>query len=473
MELQREKTFSVSELTTAIKNLLEPYFSFLSVKGEISNFKIHSSGHIYFTLKDETSQLFCALFRGNAKALKKMPKDGDLVTVKGELSIYPARGNYQLIVKELNFSGAGELLLKLQELKEKLKNQGWFDPGRKKKIPKIPGKIGIVTSPTGAVIRDVINVLSRRFENFHLILNPVKVQGEGAKEEISKAIYDFNKYRLVDLIIIARGGGSLEDLWAFNEELVAKAIYESEIPTISAVGHETDFSISDFVADLRAPTPSAAAELAILEKAELLNFLKRTNQHLVSHASQKVKNYRQLFLALLKQPSLSTPYTLLGKPMQKLDDIKSRLNTILRALLEKKKLLLLSISKRALLLSPRIELQKQRKELLKIKNNLRQASFCLIKEKKETFIKRNFYKNIVLYFFKSAKDKYEKLQKLTSHLTSIDPKNLLKKGYSIVFSEKDNSIILSLENISIDSKVKVMLGEGSFKATVNEIIGEK
>ena len=239
------KILSVTELTSAIKAVIEPSFQGIAVKGEISNFKLQSSGHLYFTLKDAGSQISAVLFKGNAACLNKMPKEGDQVVAKGEISLYAPRGQYQIIVRELQFLGLGDLLLKLQQLKEQLQMRGWFDPAHKKKLPKLPKRIGVVTSPTGAVIQDILQVLTRRFAGFHVILNPVKVQGEGAAQEIAQAISDFNRLKLADVLIVGRGGGSIEDLWAFNEEVVAKAIFESDIPIISAVGHETDFTIAD------------------------------------------------------------------------------------------------------------------------------------------------------------------------------------------------------------------------------------
>ncbi len=283
------KVFSVSELTGAIKSLLEPNFRAISVQGEISNFKLQSSGHLYFSMKDADAQISCALFRGNAAALPKMPKDGDQVVAKGELSIYAPRGSYQIIIRELSFLGVGELLLKLHQLKETLAARGWFEATRKKPLPKLPRRIGIVTSPTGAVIQDILHVLKRRFANMEVILNPVKVQGEGAAAEIAQAIQDMNRYQLADVLIVGRGGGSIEDLWAFNEEIVAKAIFESKIPIISAVGHETDFTIADFVADVRAPTPSAAAEIATAEKAHLVKMVENASKEAHRWVVQRVE----------------------------------------------------------------------------------------------------------------------------------------------------------------------------------------
>lgn len=321
----QSKILSVSELTSAIKGVLEPTFRGISVRGEISNFKLQTSGHLYFSLKDAGSQISAVLFKGNAAALPRMPKEGDQVIAKGEISLYAPRGQYQIVIRELQFLGVGELLLKLHQLKEQLQMRGWFDVAAKKPLPKLPRRIGVVTSPTGAVIQDILNVLTRRFAGFQVILNPVKVQGEGAAQEIAQAIYDFNKYKLADVLIVGRGGGSIEDLWAFNEEIVAKAIFASHIPIISAVGHETDFTIADWVADVRAPTPSAAAEIAIAEKANLLRFLEGAEQMGRQRILQQVSQYRQRIAALQKHPLLSSPYGVLAPAIQRLDDFSRQL----------------------------------------------------------------------------------------------------------------------------------------------------
>lgn len=322
------KVFSVSELTTAIKELLEPNFRGIYVKGEISNFKIQSSGHLYFSLKDAGAQVSAALFKGNAAKLSRMPKEGDQVVATGEISLYAPRGQYQIIVRDLQFLGVGELLLKLHQLKEELNRRGWFDPEKKKPLPKLPRRIGVVTSPTGAVIQDILHVLNRRFDGISLLLNPVKVQGEGAAGEIAQAISDFNKYDLADVIIVGRGGGSIEDLWAFNEEIVAKAIFESKIPIIAAVGHETDFTIADWVADVRAPTPSAAAEIATAEKAGLITFLEGAKSVCRQRIFQQISQAKQHLNTLQKHPLFSSPYGVLAPLIQRLDDFSRQLEIL-------------------------------------------------------------------------------------------------------------------------------------------------
>lgn len=262
---------TVSQLNSYIKEKIanDEYLNNILVKGEISNFKNHYTGHMYFTLKDENSLIKCIMFKSYAQKLEFMPKDGMKVFAFGGVSVFERDGVYQIYVKAMQEDGVGALYKKYEELKQKLETEGYFDQNHKKPIPKMPKTIGVLTSQTGSVIRDIINVSTRRNPNVNIRLFPVPVQGEGAAEKIAEGIKFMNENKLADVLILARGGGSLEDLWPFNEEIVAHSIYNSEIPIISAVGHETDFSISDFVADLRAPTPSAAAELAVPDIYEI------------------------------------------------------------------------------------------------------------------------------------------------------------------------------------------------------------
>ena len=267
----RPVAITVSDLNKYIKNKVDEdeFLNNVYVKGEISNFKHHYTGHMYFTLKDDKSLIKCVMFKSSTSTLTFVPKDGMKVLILGTVAVYEAGGIYQIYCKAMQEDGIGDLYKAYEELKNKLEREGLFDKLHKKKIPLMPKTIGVLTSQTGAVIRDIINVSTRRNPNVHIKLYPIPVQGKGAEVKIVEAIKTMNELKLSDVIILARGGGSIEDLWPFNEEIVARAIYESEIPVISAVGHETDFSISDFVADLRAPTPSAAAELAQADVYEL------------------------------------------------------------------------------------------------------------------------------------------------------------------------------------------------------------
>lgn len=301
--------------------LFESAFSAVWVEGEISNFSAHSSGHMYFSMKDENAVLNCAMFKAENQHLKFAPKDGMQVLCFGRVSIYDKQGKYQLYAQAMEPKGLGALQLAFQQLKERLQKEGLFDAARKKPIPFLPQRIGVVTSPTGAAIRDILNISSRRYQNIEIIILPVRVQGEGASQEIANAVMEFNEYGKVDVILVARGGGSLEDLWAFNEEPTARAIYNSKIPVISAVGHEVDFTISDFVADFRAPTPSAAAELLIPEKEKLISKLETIYIRMTNSFLHKVNMLKQQLGRLKENYVLRQPMNLVLQMKQRLDDL--------------------------------------------------------------------------------------------------------------------------------------------------------
>ena len=294
------KIYSVSELNRAARFTLENGLGEIWVEGEISRLTRHSSGHWYFALKDAGAAVDCAMFKQNNAAVEFAPKDGLKVRARAQPSLYEARGSYQLIVRKMENAGLGSLQEQFEKLKARLAGEGLFDAGRKKPLPKLPQKIGIVTSPTGAAIHDIINVLTRRFPDIQILLAPVTVQGDGAAKSIAAAIEYLNSKNDINLLIVGRGGGSIEDLWAFNEEIVARAIAASEIPIISAVGHEIDFTISDFVADVRAPTPSAAAELAVPVKAEIENQISRLRSRLGGALQNRALLRRERIPALQK-----------------------------------------------------------------------------------------------------------------------------------------------------------------------------
>lgn len=290
---QTPRILTVSELTADIKEVLENVFADVCVVGEISNLRQPASGHIYFSLKDEKSQLRSVLFKGSSFKLKFNLSDGMKITCRGRVGVYDRDGQYQLYVNSIEPQGQGALALAFEQLKERLLKEGLFDASHKKELPFLPAAIGVITSPTGAVIGDILNVLDRRFGSEHVIINPVRVQGEEAARDIVHALREFNQLKNVDVIIIARGGGSLEDLWCFNDEPLARAIFESEIPVISAIGHETDFTIADFVADRRAPTPSAAAEIVMPLRAELDDKIENLLCFLWKNFSDIIPQYAQ------------------------------------------------------------------------------------------------------------------------------------------------------------------------------------
>ena len=322
---EAKNVLTVTEITRRIKGVLEIGFGEVWIQGEISNCKHHSSGHLYFTLKDEGAQLSAVMWRSRVAQLLFRPSDGMKVMVRGNITVYEPRGNYQVDCLQIQPMGVGELQLQFDRLKQKLNEEGLFDQSRKRSLPAYPQRIGIVTSPTGAALQDMLNILSRRFPAIEIILAPVKVQGVGAAEEIAQAIDDLNSIGGIDVIIVGRGGGSLEDLWAFNEEVVARALYASEIPTVSAVGHEIDFSISDFVSDLRAPTPSAAAELVVRDRNEIIDILRNFAYTIQNSVVNKVQSEKERVLSLVGSYAFNKPLDLLRQRGQFVDDLERRL----------------------------------------------------------------------------------------------------------------------------------------------------
>jgi exodeoxyribonuclease VII large subunit len=328
--MPERKIWKVSELTERIAGLLGREFQDISVEGEISNFRPAQSGHLYFTLKDARSQIRCVCFRDQARGLRFRPEDGLHVTIRGSIGVYEPRGDYQVYVSQIEPVGLGALQLAFEQLKKRLAEEGLFDQSRKKLLPLLPRRIGVVTSPTGAAIRDILRVLKRRFPNVHLLLFPVKVQGEGAAKEIAEAVYYFNRAQTADVLIVARGGGSLEDLWAFNEEVVARAIAASRIPVISGVGHETDFTIADFVADLRAPTPSAAAEIVVRSRQEFERHIAETFRRIVDRMHFRLLQSRQKVQQLATHRGFRQIELLMRRRRQQVDECSSSLAIGLR-----------------------------------------------------------------------------------------------------------------------------------------------
>lgn len=441
---------TVSQLSQAIKMCLEGTFPILWLQGEISNFKQHSSGHLYFSLKDANAQISAVMWRQEATQLKSVPKDGMQVLVRGAINVYPTRGNYQIVIYEMKPVGLGELLLKLEELKQKIHRLGWFKKEHKKSLPRMPQRIGIITSPTGAAIQDILNILTRRSGGLQIILNPVQVQGEGASQEIAQAIRFFNLHNLVDVMIVGRGGGSIEDLWSFNEEIVAEAIFQSHIPIISAVGHETDHCIADYVADVRAPTPSAAAEIVIADKLEQLNHLDQIKRRLHQSISHKMTHCWQHLNSMRKQTVFSSPYYLLGPWIQRLDDDRQKLDQIMNQDLRKRRMLIDACYKRTQALRPTTQIGHLKEKL--------------------GYWNRTIYHQME----RILKVKKDRLERTETALQMINPQNLLLKGYSILFSEKDGSVITSVQNISKDQDLRIHLSDGKLLVKVKDVIaGER
>ena len=482
---------SVSELTYAIKTHLEPMFARLFVRGEISNFKAQASGHLYFSLTEGGCQLSAVMFRSNTSTLAQPLKNGDTVIAEGELSVYPPRGNYQIVVRKITPVGLGEALLKLQALKKKLSSLGYFLQERKKLLPKEISRIGIVTSPTGAVLQDIITILTRRLGGFHLIVNPVRVQGESAPHEIARAITEFSTFSLVDVIIVCRGGGSAEDLAAFNEEIVARACFESRIPIVSAIGHETDLSITDLVSDLRAPTPSAAAELISKERGEQKDRLELFSTSLQRLARKNIASTKAVLDTFSKRLLHVSPTKKIELRCISLDDMQTAIYESMRRLFSFKKEILSKTGKSLQSQAPLFRLAQQKNTLLTLekrfsntmamrltssKQHVKEMFFTITERikhrvaiRKQQFTSRPWQKTIESLLVKHIKNAHVRLNAIQSNITALSPLNTLNRGYSIVFHEKSKQVIRSFKSVHPAELITVRVADGEFLATINEV----
>lgn len=440
------KIYSVSEFNRIAKELLEEKFSEIWIEGEISNYRgVSSSGHCYFSLKDENAQVDTVAFRGVMSALRFKLEEGLKVLVCGRASLYPQRGRFQIIASLIEPKGAGALQLAFEQLKKKLEGEGLFEQSRKKTIPSLPQKIGIVTSPTGAAIRDILTVIERRFANVEILIYPAKVQGEGAKEEIAEGIRYLNEnFPDMDVLLVGRGGGSIEDLWAFNEELVARAIAASDIPVISCVGHEIDFTIADFVADLRAPTPSAAAELVVRNKMELhaslKNYLTRLRQKI--HAT--IQFVSEQLKGVTRSSAFSRPQEKFEERLQSLDDLFERLVRAWENRSEKARNQIELLQSKIALLSPRARLE-EREKFLKSKT---EKMVYAIQQKQQQ----------MLHALKIA----------AGQLEALSPLAVLSRGYAIAWSLPENKIIKSALQVAPNDPIRIKVHQGEIRATVQE-----
>ena len=430
----QRQIYSISELNAEIKTLLEESFPFVWIFGEISNFRIPASGHYYFTLKDNASQISAVMFRGQQRQLKFAPEDGMSVTGMGRLGLYEPRGTYQIILEYLEPSGIGALQIAFEKLKKRLAAEGFFDDAHKKPLPFLPNHISVITSPTGAVIHDILNTINRRFTNCHIQIIPVKVQGPGAAEEIAAALELLNARNEADVAILARGGGSLEDLQAFNTELVAEAIFTSNIPIISAVGHETDYTIADFAADLRAPTPTAAAELVVPEKSDLQRRCNDVSMRLQTKFSYYFDRLNLRLAEISKR--LIDPRRKLEDYRLRLDDLGTRLHRILLRRIHRERKYLDFWLNRLAANTPRIVLTKANKQLEQINEKL--------------------IKSLII----SNHSKRINIRTLTATLAALNPLAILARGYSVTRTIPDAAVVTDPHKVDLDQELEVTLAKG-------------
>lgn len=442
MEFIPRSIYTVSALTAEIRDILETSLDEIWVEGEVSNLRVPPSGHFYFTLKDESSQIQAVIFRSQARFFDFQPEDGLSVICRGRISVYEQRGQYQLIVDFMEPRGMGALQLAFDQLKRRLEAEGLFDPSRKKPLPFLPKKIGIVTSPTGAVIRDMLTILKRRYENVGVVVYPVKVQGEGASEEIARGITYLDQQTDVNLIVVARGGGSLEDLWAFNEEIVARAVEKAKKPILSAVGHEVDFTICDFVADVRAPTPSAAAELTVRNKADLLFRIESLRDGLVKRMHMILKRRRDLWItvnARLRDPRRRMVDLRLG-----MDDLVVRLAGGVRRILDERRTRLANIERNLFYRAPISRVDRLRDWLGQKTGKLEGAMDDLLR------LKRRY------------------LERSMDRLEATSPLKILQRGYSIVHRIPSMEIVRDSRTVKKGDMVDVKLHQGELICSVEK-----
>lgn len=421
--MNNNEYITISDINRIIKFTIESNLELRSVylKGEISNIKYHGRGHLYFSLKDETSKINAVMFNYQSSGMNFNPKDGDAVLVHGRVSVYEASGSYQIYVDSMQLDGLGNLYVLFEELKKKLHKEGLFDPLRKRKVTRVPRKIGVITAPTGAAVRDIISTINKRFPITQIYLFPTLVQGENAAANIVKMIELANTYDDIDTIILGRGGGSIEDLWAFNEEIVARAIFNSRIPIISGVGHEIDFTISDFVADLRAPTPTGAAMLAVPDIMEVKRYFKNAQEKINNAIMNTLNNATQKVLLFKTNYIINNPIKLYEMQEQKLDLLCDRLSTALKN---------------------KIDISSHKLELIKNNHIIKNPGILL----------ENHKNNINTIKIK---------------LDLLNPVNILDKGYSIVY--KDNKIVKDVTKLKLEDSINIMAKNGNIIANVKGV----
>jgi exodeoxyribonuclease VII large subunit len=433
--------WSVAELTSRISNALSTQFSNLWVEGEVSNFHSAQSGHLYFTLKDAKAQVKCVCFRSQAMRLKFRPEDGLKLIVRGSISVYEPRGEYQIYVEHIEPSGVGALQLAFEQLKKRLEAEGLFEQGRKKPLPVLPGRIGVVTSPKGAAVRDIIRILRRRFSNLHLMVYPVRVQGDGAAEDIAAALKYFDRKRLVDVILLARGGGSIEDLWAFNEEVVARAIADCSIPIVSGVGHENDFTIADFVADVRASTPSAAAEMVVRSRQEFERHLQELEHKISQQMRYLLLEWRHHLKELSTHMGFRRLEDLLRRHRQQTDELTGRLAEALQGRIER--------------LRHRYTIAGTRIVSFDLRARIKTLGLRLAQRRTELGVRME----------RLMVGKIQLLERLQLQLEERSPLRVLERGYSIC-TDAEGNVLRSADQVAIGGEVNVQLARGRLGAEV-------
>lgn len=435
--------YSVSDLNRRARIALGEKFGVIWVEGEISNLSIPSSGHLYFTLKDENAQVRCALFRGQARLLCFKPENGAKVLIKAEVSLYEPRGDYQLIADYMEPAGEGDLRLAFEALKKRLAQEGLFDASRKKPIPTLPSCIGVITSPTGAAIRDILTALKRRFKAVDIILFPVKVQGNDAKQDIVKAIKTADHMKRCDVLIISRGGGSIEDLWPFNEEIVARAMSECQTPIISGIGHETDFTIADLIADLRMPTPSQAAEAASPDSSEWLARIERIDAQMRHHMKACLLKQHQTLGFLNKRLAQAHPQKRLQNHSQRLDELEARLIRSILASFSQKEARLQTLS---------AKIQRHQPNL-----NLIDANLKRLDQRLNAAMQRRL------------ENQQNKIGQLAEKLNTVSPLATLARGYSITHLKQDDpSLLRSFKQVKKGDLIETRLHEGILISRVEQ-----
>jgi exodeoxyribonuclease VII large subunit len=441
--MPRRTIWSVSDLTVRIRDLLAGEFTDVFVEGEVSNAHAAQSGHLYFTLKDNHAQIRCVCFRTQLARLKFRPEDGLHVTVRGSISVYEARGEYQFYVEHVEPVGLGALQLAFEQLKKRLDAEGLFDPEHKKSLPVLPQCVGLITSPHGAAVRDIVRILQRRFPNLHIVLYPVRVQGEGAAGEIVQAIRYFDRKQLADVLILARGGGSLEDLWAFNEEPVARAMVACTIPIIAGIGHETDFTIADFAADIRASTPSAAAEMVVRTRQEFDGHLCDLRDKIAQLLRYRVLQARQRLSELDLHRAARRLEDALRRRRQHIDDLAGLLGTALGSRLES--------------LERRFEAAVSRLAVVDFRARLRAAAVRLDQRTAELGLRAS----------RALTTKSQLLERLVVQLEERSPLRLLERGYAICY-DAAGKVVQSAEQVALGDRIRLQLARGRLGAEVRD-----